>query len=296
MVDKWWPLELRKRLQRRSSLIRGVFYWMYSQHVNTIKRALLMSTVLLRVQTFSVFAQNSEPETADPNSLIKDTIYLDITTSSYFELQDWLEKLNMDTAGSRRELENRLLEYYRSLFTEVPQVGFAEDATNAQAENSIEIRSAETLDYSSLDDEKALIELNGGVSLYMRDEAGNTAHTVQANSLVFNQANNMVTARGGVVYQMEQEGTDQEFKGEQVSFNVENYSGVFIQGMSTRDRRIQEQQISFYFKGGTIYRMKRDTVTLNDGIISSSRVENPYYHISAGNVWILDVNEWALRN
>ena len=283
-------------MQRQSSLIRGVFYGMYFEHVNIIKKVLLMSTVLFLVQTFGIFAQNSEPNSEEPRTLIKETIYLDITTSSYFELQDWLEKLNLDSTGSRRELENRLLEYYRSLFTDVPRIGFTEEAEAAQAENSIEIRSAETLDYSSLDDDKALIELNGGVSLYMRDEEGNTAHSVSANSLVFNQANNLVTARGDVVYQMEQEGSDQEFKGEQVSFNIENYSGVFIQGMSTRDRRIQEQQISFYFKGGTIYRMKRDTVTLNDGIISSSRVENPYYHIAAGNVWILDVNEWALRN
>ena len=266
---------------------------MYSEYVSLLKKVLLLCTLLVMVQTVGVDAQTSEPAVSEPEQLIKNTIYLDITTSSYYELQEWLEKLELDSKGNRQNLEDRLLEYFRSLFTEVPQNGFAKDV---EAANSIEINSAQQLDYSSLEKDEALIELKGGVSLYMRDEEGNTAHTVQAQSIVFNQTNNRVTASGGVVYRMEQEGSDQEFKGEQISFNVENYSGVFIRGMSTRDRQIEEKQISFYFKGGTIYRMKRDTVTLNEGIISSSRIDNPYYYISAGNVWILDVNEWALRD
>ncbi len=266
---------------------------MYSEYVSIVQKVLLLCIFLCIVQTVVVDAQTSEAETRTPEQLIKNTIYLDITTSTYYELQEWLEKLDLDSKGNRQILEDRLLEYYRSLFTEIPQSGFAEDD---EAGNSIEISSAQQLDYTSVDEDEALIELKGGVSLYMRDEEGNTAHTVEAQSLIFNQTNNRVTARGGVVYRMEQEGTDQEFKGEQISFDVENYSGVFIRGMSTRDRQIEERQISFYFKGGTIYRMRRDAVTLNEGIISSSRIENPYYYISAGNVWILDVNEWALRN
>jgi hypothetical protein len=266
---------------------------MYSEQVSILKKVILLGAVLLLVHTTSAIAQSKPSEETEPKNLIKETIYLDITTSSYYELQDWLEKLSLDSGGSRREVENRLLEYYRSLFGEVPLKGFPE---KGNAENSIEITSAQELDYSLREDDKALIELDGGVSLYMRDKEGNTAHTVTAKSLVFNQINNSVTARGAVSYKMQQGGTDQEFKGEQISFNIDNYSGVFIRGMSTRDRQIQEQQVSFYFKGGTIYRMKRDTVTMNDGIISSSRQDDPYYHISAGNVWLLDVNEWALRN
>lgn len=280
-------------MQRRSTLTRGVFYGMYSKQVSILQKVILVGAVLLLVYTSGALAQTNTPAEPEPENLIKETIYLDITTSSYYELQDWLEKLSLDATGSRRELENRLLEYYRTLFSEVPRTGFPE---KSDAESSIEITSAQELAYSSLEEDKALIELDGGVSLYMRDEEGNTAHIVTAKSLVFNQANNTVTARGAVRYQMEQEGSDQEFKGEQISFNIENYSGVFIRGMSTRDRQIQERQVSFYFKGGTIYRMKRDTVTLNDGVISSSRLDDPYYHISAGNVWLLDVNEWALRN
>ncbi|MCF7913901.1 MAG: hypothetical protein K9L66_01905 [Spirochaetaceae bacterium] len=241
---------------------------------------------------------SAQTETSSAEDLIKETIYLDITTSSYYELQEWLQKLGLQQNGSRRDLENRLLNYYRNLFNEVPLTGFDESSSDSSKPSgrNIQIESAQEMKYLPQGEEQALIELDGGVSLFMRDSEGNTTHSVTAKALLFNQQKSSITAQGGVLYTMEQDGSDQEFKGEQISFNIENYSGVFIRGMSSRVSEIEENQISFYFKGGTIYRIKRDIVHLEKGIISSSRIGSPYYHLSAGNVWILGLNEWALQN
>ncbi|MDZ7793282.1 MAG: hypothetical protein U5P10_06195 [Spirochaetia bacterium] len=265
-------------------------------------KIILICTVLLTVWSLQLSAQTVSAETDtdahSPEDLIKETIYLDITTSNYYELQGWLQNLDLQQKGSRQDLENRLLEYYRTLFSEVPRTNFKEPSSDSSKTgvNNIQIESAQELKYIPQGEEQALIELDGGVSLYMRDTEGNTSHSVTAKTLLFNQQKNSITAQGGVLYRMEQDGSDQEFQGEQISFNIENYSGVFIRGMSSRVSEIEENQINFYFKGGSIYRIKRDIVHLENGIISSSRIESPYYHISAGNVWILGLNEWALQN
>ncbi len=315
-------------MQRKIGLIRGVFYGMYFKNAAQYLKICLICVLMCILLLPSTYAQNTQPENipetespekeAEPNNtplqteealppseqLIKKTIYLDITTASYYELQDWLRNLELDQDGSRQELENRLLEYYRSLFTEVPRTKLSTDSgemeksetTEKKGKNLIQIESAQALDYEKIDDEDALIRLSGGVALYMRDAKGNTTHTISAETLTFNQQSNHVTARGNVVYKMQQADTEQDFKGEQISFNVEDYSGVFIEGMSSRERQIEDKPISFYFQGGSIYRIKRDIVNLERGIISSSRIEDPYYKISAGNLWILDLNEWALKN
>ncbi|MFO7731204.1 MAG: hypothetical protein R6V86_10620 [Spirochaetia bacterium] len=276
---------------------------MYSKQVKGIHKILLMCSVLLTVWSLQIPAQtatsaDTDSDSRTPADLIKETVYLDITTSTYYELQEWLQNLNLQQKGSRQDLENRLLEYYRTLFSEVPRSGLDKsqtDSSQAGADN-IQIKSAQELKYLPQGQAEALIELSGGVSLYMRDTEGNTSHSVTAKTLLFNQQESSITARGGVLYKMEQDGSDQEFQGEQISFNIENYRGVFIRGMSSRESEVEENKISFYFKGGSIYRIKRDIVHLEKGIISSSRSENPYYHLSAENVWILGLNEWALQN
>ena len=284
-------------MHKTNSLIRGVFYGMYFKNEAAHHKFLLIFVLVCNFVTVPAVSQNQvenqvENQAQSPEDLIKETIFLDVTTSTYYELQEWLRKLNLEQTGSRRELENRLLTYYRTLFTEVPRTTLTEESE----QNTIQIEKAQELAYEKIDDKDALIRLEGGIALQMRDIKGNTTHTISAETLTYNQKNEHVTAGGRVVYKMQQSGSTQEFEGEQISFNLEDYSGVFIEGMSTRQRQIEDKAISFYFKGGAIYRIKRDIVNLNEGIISSSRLRDPYYRISAGNLWILDLNEWALQN
>ncbi|MGC9313304.1 MAG: hypothetical protein ACP5IA_11485, partial [Sediminispirochaetaceae bacterium] len=240
--------------------------------------------------------ENGGEELSDARQLVRETIYLDITTASYYELQDWLLRLGLDTSGTREQLENRLLNYYRDVFSGVPLTSVETSAEGLKEADRMEIESAGDLQYEKDEEGGELIRLSGGVLLHMRDADNNTLHTVEAQSLIFNRSQNSVSAIGDVRYRMEKDNTEQDFQGQEISFDIENFRGVFIQGMSSRSASIEEQPVTFYFKGTTIYRIQRDVLRLEEGIISSSRIDDPYYRIAAGNVWILGIDEWAIRD
>ncbi|MDY7028192.1 MAG: hypothetical protein SVR04_07850, partial [Spirochaetota bacterium] len=240
--------------------------------------------------------ENGGEELTDARQLVRETIYLDITTASYYELQDWLLRLGLETSGNREQLENRLLNYYRDVFSGVPLTSVETSAEGLKEADRMEIESAGDLQYEKDEEGGELIRLSGGVLLHMRDADNNTLHTVEAQSLIFNRSQNTVSAIGDVRYRMEKDDTEQDFQGQEISFDIENFRGVFIQGMSSRSASIEEQPVTFYFKGTTIYRIQRDVLRLEEGIISSSRIEDPYYRIAAGNVWILGIDEWAIRD
>ncbi|HKK64776.1 MAG TPA: hypothetical protein VJ967_02900, partial [Clostridia bacterium] len=167
-------------------------------------KIILICTLMLSMLSLQLSAQtvstNTDTGTRSPEDLIKETIYLDINTSSYYELQEWLQNLDLQQKGSRQDLENRLLGYYRTLFSEVPRTGFDEPSSDASKNGvkNIQIESAQELNYLPQGEEQAIIELDGGVSLYMRDSEGNTTHSVTAKTLLFNQQESSITAQGGV--------------------------------------------------------------------------------------------------
>jgi len=239
---------------------------------------------------------SEDTQLTEANQLLRETIYLDITTADYYELQNWLRRIGLESSGTRASLENRLLTYYRGIFSTLPLTTMDGNSESDSGLSTMEIESAGELRYEQSDVDGELVRLSGGVILYMRDAENDTLHTVEAQSLVLNRTQNTVSAVGNVHYRMEKGDTTQDFHGQEISFDIENYRGVFIQGMSTRPTNIEEEVITFYFKGTNIYRIQRDVLRLEEGLISSSRLEDPYYHISAGNVWILGIEEWALRD
>ena len=244
----------------------------------------------------SIVEMESGSGLSDARQLVRETIYLDITTASYYELQDWLLRLGLETSGTREQLENRLLTYYRDIFSGVPLTSVQTSAEPGKESDRMEIESAGDLQYEKDEEGGELIRLSGGVLLHMRDADNNTLHTVEAQSLIFNRSQNTVSAIGNVRYRMEKDNTEQDFQGQEITFDIENFRGVFIQGMSSRSAKIEEQPVTFYFKGTTIYRIQRDVLRLEEGIISSSKIDDPYYRIAAGNVWILGIDEWAIRD
>ncbi len=247
-------------------------------------------------ETVAPETASSVEEEPTPEELLRKSISLDIDTSSYYELQTWLLRLGMNTAGTKGELRTRLLSYYERELGGIPASPGEETKETDKSFDRMEIKSAGTLDYFRDERESQVLRIGGGVVLNMADTESDTVHTVEARSLVFNRDIDSITASGDVFYRMEKGGSVQEFEGDEISFNIENYRGVFVQGISRRPRTIEGETVLFYFRGDTIYRIRKDTIRLEAGIISSSRMEKPYYRISAGNVWILGLNEWALRD
>jgi len=232
----------------------------------------------------------------ETSQLLRQTIYLDITTAGYYELQDWTRRLGLTDTGTRTELENRLLSYYKGVFSGIPLTTVEKAEGEGTGVDRMEIESAGRLSYEKSGEEGEIIRLGGGVLLQMRDTESNTVHTIEAQSLVFNRPLNSVSALGNVRYRMENDDSTQDFRGEEITFDIENFRGVFIEGLSSRPAEIEDISVTFYFQGSTIYRIQRDVVRLNRGNISSSKSENPYYRIAAGNVWMLGIDEWAIHN
>lgn len=232
--------------------------------------------------------------------LIRKSIVLDVETSSYYELQNWLQRLGMDTSGTKKELQERILNFYEKELGGLPAVDkeetSGEDGGDGKTARRMEVVSAGSLEYLTDEREARIIRMDGGFVLKMRDEDSGTIHTVEARSLLFDRGRKIVTAEGEVFYRMEKDGSQQVFEGDKISFNIENFRGVFVQGVSRRPRTIEGREVVFYFRGDTIYRVRRETVLFERGIISSSKMEDPYYSIEAGNLWILGLNEWALKN
>ncbi len=234
-----------------------------------------------------------------PEDYLRKTLLMDIRTASYYELQEWLSRLGLSIDGDKEELQNRLIEHYGESFPDlsVEESRKTEDEREKRRARELTVEDAGALRYlSEAETGEAEIRLSGGVLVYMRDEENNATHRVEANSLTFNRDQARLTAEGSVVYSMEQGERLEEFTGEKISFNVENYHGIFIGGMSSRERTVQGESLSFYFKGEVIHRPRKDSVFFDEGIISSSTPEDPYYHVATNRLWVLAPDEWAFSD
>ncbi len=221
--------------------------------------------------------------------LFRSTLPLDISTSDYYELEAWCERLGIQSSGTRRELEDRLRKHY----------GLESPVRTLETEEgkSILIESAYSLEYFTLDviDEK-YIRLSGGVVLTLEDSTSSVTHEIRADSIVLNQETNSLTASGNLEYVLTRDGNTEVFRGDSLTFDTESLEGVFFEGISERERKTEDKKIIFYYSGDTIYRSEDNVVTLEDGVITSSKRFPPNYSIRASKIWVLAPGEWAILN
>ncbi|MAG13204.1 MAG: hypothetical protein CMN78_01270 [Spirochaetales bacterium] len=244
---------------------------------------------MVLLTSVSAVAQDVEQRVSDSElDLAQRTLPLDIRTATYFELSAWCRRLGLSTQGSRTELQQRLENYYK-----IPPTPKAEEEVG----NRISIDEADRSRYFSLEElDETYLHLLGGVVVTMEGAENDTRHTIKADRIIYNQGLNSLTASGNLEYFIDQEGKIEKFTGESLTFSLDNWQGVFIQGTSSADRDLEEEQLTFYYTGRTIYRLADDTVILKQGTITSSNPEDPYYHVDADRIWLLAPDEWALRN
>lgn len=245
-----------------------------------LRAAVLSALLVARVAVFVVGAQESDGE-PDP------TIRREILTASFYELSALAEEAGLSTRGNRVELENRLLAYY----------GFdPEAAVEGTQERRLVIEEAQQLRY--LEDEateQRYVRMTGGVFIRLSDPDEGVTHTILADEVVYNEDTEVVTALGDVEYTIERETDSEVFRGQGLSFNLENYEGLFLDGISRRTRTVDGRELEFSFEGRTLARSATDVVVLEGGIITSSAADPPNYFVSAERVWVLAPGEWALE-
>ncbi len=251
-----------------------------------MNRIFLFSAVLFILFTFyPLFSQDN----TDGPDLVKKTMKADIDTSSYFELQQWAESLGLDASGTVSDLRKKLYGYYGVKDVKTEDGGTA-------AADSIVIKSAKELESVNIDEiDETCIVLSGSVKLELVDKKKKSRHEITADKIIFNRKEKTVTAIGNIVYVIRNEDSKEYFYGEKLTFNIQSFEGVFFKGVSEKHQKTENGDRVFYFFGEKIFRKEGDKVILENGIISSSRDKNPYYHLKARKIWILNPGEWAIK-
>ncbi len=243
---------------------------------------LVLCIVFIFIPSFT----HGEMKEAGKQDLRTVTMPSDIATSSYYELRTWAERLGLGTSGTKKDLQQELYAYYK-----------IQPAQQTTSENTdtIVIKSAHRLKNIKIEEmDEQYIVLSGGVHLEMSDKKNNTLHEIYADKITFNETEKTVTAEGSITYIIVHDKTKEYFYGNSLTFNVETWKGMFFKGISEKKKKIDDKEVTFYFTGKEIYRKEGDKVVLVDGSISSSRGKNPYYHLKAQKIWVLDPGEWAI--
>ena len=234
--------------------------------------------------------QQSEQSLAQGSSLSDD-----IGNSQRGELIAWNRILGLSELGSEEELRSRLRAYYG--FSEgsgeaAPLIGGSDGITQ------VLIESAGRTEYFqvNLDDEseETVIRLSGGVVIKVDEAERKRSHRVQADSVVFNEQRNSISAVGNISYVVDTDGRKERFSGDSLVFEVTDWTGVILRGTSERKEKVEEKTIDFFFRGESIQRSGPEILVLTDGRISSENVENPNYALKAEKIWITGPGEWGL--
>ena len=233
-------------------------------------------------------ADEAASPAAPDDELFQATLPLDISTASFYDLVAWAKSLGLSDTGSAAELRSRLYDYYK---VKPPPSAAAQKGT------VITIERADQASYFTLENEAGdVIHASGGVVLTLKEESG-ALQRIEAQDIVYDRARNAVTARGGVRF-VRQSGTSTEtFFGEALSANLDDWTGVFLDG---KVRRAGEGAASgdrgLVMSGETMVRRSKNVLVFDKGVITSSTSEDPHYAIHAAKVWILGDNEWAIAD
>ena len=245
--------------------------------------------VLVAVSLGSLHAQTPPDETQE--DLSGRIMALDLRTATYFELVAWCERLGLSTRGTRSELQALLEKHYGI----TPQP-VSEDEEEKKG-REIVIESADGSRYYDIEEPpETYLQLLGNVTLLMFDDESESVHRISSDRIIYNQTINTITASGNLTYIIEQKDSSETFTGASLTVDLDNWEGVFIKGTSKVERTVDEEELTFYYTGNTIYRLANDTVIMEGGEITSSTSEEPYYRIDADRIWVLGPGEWALQN
>ncbi|HUX11843.1 MAG TPA: hypothetical protein VMW87_02375 [Spirochaetia bacterium] len=238
-------------------------------------------------------ANEATPAPADPAAataeLLAKSIPRDIDTASFFQLADWLRQLGLSTKGDRRELMTRLYEHYGLK----PPVEKPPETSG----RIISIESAGESSYFRIEQaDQRYLRLSGGVDLKMTDRKTGEVHEIKADEIVFNQTENILTARGNIRYTITRGTQNELFTGQGLTFRLDNWDGFFIDGTSYRTQQIEGKPFDFSYSGTYISRSKDNIVVLDGGVVTSSQADPPNYEIRAKRIWVLDEGEWGLQD
>jgi hypothetical protein len=247
--------------------------------------------VLLSIFSFSLFSQETNPEEDTQQiSLYEKTLYSDINTASYYEVLSWCRELGLEETGNLETLKKLLYQHYGiDLNSQV--------ITDSKDLTIVKIVSADSTEYYTIDEvDEEYVRISGRVKLIVKEPVNNITHTIEADTILFNKTINTMTASGDILYVKEENGKEEEYSGDNFTFNVESWKGVILKGDFKKTQEVDGTDLEFIFSGESILSGEGDIVVLNDGSISSCDEEEKHYQIKAKKIWILGPDEWAIMS
>ncbi len=253
-------------------------------------RLLVCTLILVASAGGTLTAQESGRGILGPSVYLKLTGY-DIATADLYQLQDWCRILSLDHRGTIDTLRRRLYEYFGHKEEDIPNL------TAREKKQTITIRSADSTRYFTLETrDEGYIEISGGILLELYSPVEGTRHTIQADRLIYNQGIGDLSAKGNVRYTLAEEGSQEEtFYGESLTVNLSSWESRFLEGYTLQNRKVDEKELSFTFYGDTIARSSSEIIFMQDGRITSSRLEPPSYRIDADEIWVYEPGEWLMN-
>jgi len=209
-------------------------------------------------------------------------IEMEIRTSTLNELAVWCRRLGLSESGTKTELQNRLRNHF----------GLREPQARQNADRRvITIDSAHTTEYFSVAAiGEDYVRLTGEVSLTLRD--GSATHRICAEEILFNRTRNIITARGTVLYEKNEDNTTESFRGENITVNIDTWSSIFLDGLST----IEDDGSSYLFSGTVISRTDESVTILTNASITNAANPEALWSISASRLWLLPGSDFAILN
>ena len=265
----------------------------------------------LSVGTTSPAAAVAPPAAAaEPESLAASLLPLEIATSTYYELVALAKRLGLPQTGDAEELRSRLYAHYGIA---APSVG-----EKKRAGRTVTIERAAAASYGAVDESGDIVRASGGVVLALAEENGDT-HRIEASEIIYDRARNAVTARGGVSYTRTAEGATEIFTGESLNANLDDWSGVFLDGKirkasaaagaaaatgataakssaATAASTAAASERGLVLSAETMLKRSADVMVFENGVITSCDEEDPHFAVRAGKVWLLGVREWAIQD
>jgi len=219
-------------------------------------------------------------------SLQRDALQVEISTAGYYELVARARELGLPDTGGVDELRASLYKYYGLEAPPAPGKG-----------RIVTIEKAGQASFAKVEEgEGGIVRASGGVILTLVETNGDT-HRIRADSIVFDRERSTLTARGKVRYERKSGSTTDIFAGEALSANLDDWSGVFIDGKMRKAGGIASSgERGLMISADTILSRSTDMMVLENGVISSSDADDPHYAIRAKHVWILGDKELAFSN
>ncbi len=211
------------------------------------------------------------------------TLRFRISSATLYELRDLAAQYGLSAEGSAEALRARLYEHF----------GFS-PVTAPSGDVAMSIERAAGVEFFTLENGTKEIRLKGPLEIRFVDSQG-TVHRVSAQYVVYNRDTKIVQASGSVVYTRESKSRTDTYKGESIAINLDDYSGVFVDGSFNMEPASAGGR-TLIVRFDSLISRSQEILALADGSLTACDAIDPHYLLRAKKVWLFSSGDWAVAN